>query len=82
MNKTDLFVQDLSHWSNATLNVAKSRQYITKQYNMRIVRWYIAIEKRDFCSQLIDFMQFSVLFKVVAIMVIAHWLRLVKKILE
>ncbi len=46
MNKTDTFVQDLSHWSNAILNVAILRQYITEQYDMRI-------DKRDFCSQLI-----------------------------
>ncbi len=55
MNKTDSFVQDLSHWSNAISYVAISRQYITKQYNMRIARWYMAIDKRDLCSQLTDF---------------------------
>ncbi len=79
MNKTDSFVQDVSHWSNAILNFATSRQYITEQYDMRIARWYIAVDKSDFCSRLIDFMQFGVLFKVAAIMGIANWLRLVKK---
>ncbi len=49
---------------------------------MRIARWYIAIDKRDFCSQPIDFMQFSVLLKVVAIVGIANWLRLEKKFIE
>ncbi len=75
MNKTDSFVQDLSHWSNALSNVALSRQCITEQYDMRIARWYIAVNKRDCCSHLIDFIQFGVLFKVVAIMGISNWLK-------
>ncbi len=75
MNEIDSFVQDLSHWSNAISHVAISRQYITEQYDMRIARWYIAIDIRDFCSQLIDLMQFDVLFKVVAIVGIANSLR-------
>ncbi len=48
MNKTDSFVWNLSHWSNAISNVAISRQYTTEQYDIRIARWYIAIDKRDF----------------------------------
>ncbi len=75
MNKTDSFVQDLSHWSNVISNVAISQKYITEQYDMRIAQWYIAVDKRDFCSQVIDFMQLGVCFKVVAIVGIANWLR-------
>ncbi len=82
MNKTDSFVQDLSHWSDAISNVAISRLYITEQHDMRIARWCIAIDIHDFYSQLINFMQFGVLFKVVAIVGIANWLRLVKKFIE
>ncbi len=54
MNKTDSFVQNLSHWSNVISNVAISWQYITEQYDMRIARWYIAIDKCNFYSQLIQ----------------------------
>ncbi len=82
MNQTDLLVQDLSHWSNAISNVAVSRYYITEQYNMWIAWRYIAVDKRDFCSRLIDFTQFDVPFKVVATVDIANWLRLVKKFIE
>ncbi len=65
------------HLCNVILNVA-----ISRQYNMRIARWYIAVDECDFCSQLIDFVQFGVLFKVLAIIVIANWLRLVKKFIK
>ncbi len=74
--------QYLSPWSNAISNVAMSRQYITEQYDMRIAWWYIAIDKLDFCSQLINFMQFGKLFKVVAIVSVAKLLRFVKKFIE
>ncbi len=35
MSKIELFVQNVTHWSNAISNVAISRQYITEQYDMR-----------------------------------------------
>ncbi len=38
MNKTDSFVQDLSHWSNLISNVAVSWQCITQQYNLRVAQ--------------------------------------------
>ncbi len=47
-----------------------------------IARWYVAVDKHDFCSQPIDFMQFGILFKEVAIVGIANWLRLVKKFIQ
>ncbi len=55
MNKTDSFVQNLSHWSNAISSVAISQQYITEQYDVWIARWYIPIDKHDFCSRLSTF---------------------------
>ncbi len=72
MNKADSFIQGLSHWSNGISNVAISRKYIAEQHDTRIARWYIVVDKRDFCSQLIEFMQFGVLLKVVAIVGIAN----------
>ncbi len=66
------FAQDLSQWNNAISNAAVSWQYITEQYDMRIARWYIAVDKCDFCSQQTDFMQFGVFFKVVAIVGVAN----------
>ncbi len=40
------------------------------------------IDMRDFCSQLINFIHFGIPFKVVVIVGIANWLRLVKKFIE
>ncbi len=65
MNKTDPFVQDVSHWSKAISNVAT----ITIIYHRAI---HIAIDKLDFCSQLMVFIQFGVLFMMVAIVGIAN----------
>lgn len=62
MNKTDLYVQDIAHWSNAISNVVISRQYYHRAICSAIAWWYIAVDKRDFCGQLIEYVHICMRF--------------------